>query len=266
MDLQLDDKSAFISGSTAGIGRAIAEKLAYEGAHIIINGRDSDGVTKAVEEIKATIPDATVDGIAAHLGDPTGCDHVIDKYPEVDIMINNVGIFEAIDFTAISDDRWQTLFDVNVMSGVRLSRHYLPKMMEAGWGRIQFISSESGINIPTEMIHYGMTKSAQLAISRGLAKLTKGADNDVTVNAILPGPTLSRGVRDFIGQMADNENMTEEEVRQMFFEQARPGSLIQRFATPAEVADTAVYYCSPKAKLTNGAAIRVEGGIVDTIT
>lgn len=266
MKLQLDDKTAFISGSTAGIGRAIAETLVGEGAKVTINGRDEHGLEQAVEEIQNLYPEAKVNGIAADLGDRTGCDQVIDALPEVDILINNVGIFEAVDFGDITDDRWQALFDVNVMSGVRLSRHYLPKMMAAGWGRIQFISSESGINIPTEMIHYGMTKSAQLAVSRGLARLTKGSDNDVTVNAILPGPTLSRGVRDFVAQMADNEDMSEEEVQNLFFEQARPGSLIQRFATPAEVADTAVYYCSPKAKLTNGAAIRVEGGIVDTIT
>lgn len=266
MDLQLQDKTAFVSGSTAGIGRAIAEKLIEEGASVIINGRDEHGVSQAVEEIQNWIPDADIHGLAADLSDQAGCDKVIQKLPEVDILINNVGIFEAVDFAEIPDDRWQTLFNVNVMSGVRLSRYYLPKMMESGWGRIQFISSESGINIPTEMIHYGMTKSAQLAISRGLAKLTKGSENDVTVNAILPGPTLSRGVRDFISQMANNENMTDEEVRELFFEQARPGSLIQQFAQPAEVADTAVFYCSPRASLTNGAAIRVEGGIVDTIT
>lgn len=263
MDLKLNNKTAFVSGSTAGIGYAIAKRLLNEGAAVVINGRKQAGVDKAVEELKAETGNARVSGIAADFSSSAEVDSLIAVLPAVDILINNTGIFEPKEFADIPDEDWFRFFEVNVMSGVRLSRHFFPKMIAKDWGRIIFISSESGVFIPSEMIHYGMTKTAQIAVARGLAELTKGTG--VTVNSILPGPTKSRGVGDFIQDLSKAGGETPEQVEADFFRNMRPTSLIQRFASIEEVADTTVYYASPLASATNGAAIRVEGGLVRSI-
>ncbi|OCX54644.1 oxidoreductase [Mucilaginibacter sp. PPCGB 2223] len=263
MNLELKNKTAFISGSTAGIGFAIAESLLREGASVIINGRTPASIDKAVAELKQVSNEADVRGIAADFSKPEEVYELIGKLPDVDILINNAGIFEPKAFTDIPDEDWFRFFDVNVMSGVRLSRHLLPKMLAKNWGRIIFISSESAVFIPDEMIHYGMTKTAQLAVSRGLAELTKGTG--VTVNSILPGPTRSRGVEGFIEDMAKSGNTSTTQVETDFFKNLRPTSLLQRFATVTEVANTVTYYVSPLASATNGAAIRVEGGLIRSI-
>lgn len=263
MDLQLKDKTAFVSGSTAGIGLAIVEVLLREGATVILNGRTPEAVEQAVEGLRAANPAARVSGIAADFGRAEDVARLMEALPEVDILVNNVGIFESKPFSEIPDEDWFRFFEVNVMSGVRLSRHLLPKMLSRNWGRIIFISSESAIFIPDEMIHYGMTKTAQLAISRGLAELTKGTA--VTVNAVLPGPTKSRGVGDFIESLARQEQVEVEEMEKIFFQNFRPSSLIQRFASPEEIAHTVAYLVSPLASATNGAAIRAEGGLVRSI-
>lgn len=262
MDLQLKDKTAFISGSTAGIGFATAKRLAIEGAQVIINGRSQQSVDEAVAELKQT-GNKNISGIVADFANVDDINRLISELPNIDILINNTGIFEPKPFTEIPDEDWFRFFDINVMSGVRLSRHFFPKMMEKNWGRIIFISSESGIMIPDEMIHYGMTKSAQLAVSSGLAQLTKGTN--VTVNSILPGPTKSRGVGQFLEDLAKADNKSIAEVETDFFKNMRPTSLIQRFAAVEEIADTIAYYVSPLASATNGAAIRVEGGLVRSI-
>lgn len=263
MDLKIEGKTAFVSGSTAGIGFAIAKRLLQEKAKVIINGRTKENVDKAVAELKQEVAGADVSGIAADFARVEEVNNLLAQLPEVDILVNNTGIFEPKPFAEIPDEDWFRFFDINVMSGIRLSRHYFPKMMEKNWGRIIFISSESGVFIPEEMIHYGMTKTAQIAVSRGLAELTKGTN--VTVNSILPGPTFSRGVGDFLKDLSKANNISVEQVEQNFFKDARPTSLIQRFASVEEVADTTVYYCSQLASATNGAAIRVEGGLVRSI-
>ena len=263
MDLQLNGKKAFVSGSTAGIGYAIAKRLLMEGAEVIINGRAAAGVEKAVEALKAEVAGAKVSGIAADFAKAEEVSNLIKTLPDVDILINNAGIFEPKAFEEILDEDWFRFFEVNVMSGVRLSRHIFPKLLQKNWGRIIFISSESAVFIPDEMIHYGMTKTAQLAISRGLAERTKGTG--VTVNAILPGPTRSKGVGTFIEDLSKAGNTTTDAVEEDFFKRLRPTSLIQRFASVEEVADTVAYYTSPLASATNGAAIRVEGGLVRSI-
>jgi len=263
MDLQLQDKTAFISGSTAGIGFATAHRLLQEGATVIINGRSQEGVDKAIDELKKLVVDANVSGIAADFSKVADIDALLKKLPEVDILINNAGIFEPKPFAEIPDEDWFRFFEINVMSGVRLSRHYFPLMLKKNWGRIIFISSESAVFIPEEMIHYGMTKTAQLAVSRGLAELTKGTN--VTVNSILPGPTKSQGVGTFIDDLAKANNSSAEEVEKDFFNTARPSSLIQRFASVDEVANMIVYTVSPLASATNGASIRVEGGLIRSI-
>lgn len=263
MDLKLSGKKALVSGSTAGIGYAIAERFLAEGASVIINGRTEEGVNKAISSLKASYPRGTVSGFAADLSKVEDVNRLLSELPEVDILINNAGIFEPKAFIDIPDEDWFRLFEINVMSGIRLSRFYLPKMITKNWGRIIFISSESGVFIPEEMIHYGMTKTAQLAVSRGLAELTKGTA--VTVNSILPGPTKSKGVIQFIEDLATSGGKTSDEVEKEFFQNMRPTSLIQRFASVEEVADTVVYYSSPLASATNGAAIRVEGGLVKSI-
>ncbi len=263
MDLQLKDKTAFISGSTAGIGFAIAKRLATEGATVIINGRTTEAVHNAVEALKSATGNAAISGIAADFYNLEEINNLLKQLPHIDILINNAGIFEPKPFAEIPDEDWFRFFDINVMSGIRLSRSIFPKMLEKNWGRIIFISSESAVSIPGEMIHYGMTKTAQLAISRGMAELTKGTG--VTVNSILPGPTKSRGIKDFIEEMAAASNSTAKEAEQNFFKDIRPASLIQRFASVEEVADTVAYYASPLASATNGAAIRVEGGILKSI-
>ena len=263
MDLKLADKKAFISGSTAGIGYAIAERFLKEGAEVIINGRSQESVDAAVQTLKSSTGNEKVSGVPADFSKVAEVNQLLEAIPEVDILINNAGIFEPKAFTEIPDEDWFRFFEINVMSGVRLARHYFPKMLEKNWGRIIFISSESGVFIPDEMIHYGMTKTAQISVSRGLAELTKGTN--VTVNTILPGPTKSRGVGDFIEDLANSNNSSVEGVEKEFFKTMRPTSLIQRFASVEEVADTVVYFSSPLASATNGAAIRAEGGLVKSI-
>jgi NAD(P)-dependent dehydrogenase (short-subunit alcohol dehydrogenase family) len=263
MDLQLNGKLALVSGSTAGIGYGIALALANEGARVVVNGRTQTRVDAAVEKLKASGSKGSVEGFAADLGTSAGFHHIIDKYPEVDILVNNLGIFEVKPFEQIADQDWFRFFEVNVMSGVRLSRHYLPRMQQRGWGRIVFISSESALQIPKEMIHYGMTKTAQLAIARGLAETTAGTG--VTVNSVLAGPTASEGVGGFIEEMAASRKISREEVEQEFFRNVRPSSLLRRFATVDEVAAMVAFVCSPVSAATNGAALRVDGGVVQAI-
>jgi NAD(P)-dependent dehydrogenase (short-subunit alcohol dehydrogenase family) len=263
MDLLLKDKTAFISGSTAGIGFAIARRLLKEGAVVIINGRKKESVDTAVEQLRSSIPNASVSGISADFSKLEEINRLLDLLPEVDILINNLGVFEPKAFAAISDPEWFGIFEVNVMSGIRLARHYFPKMLVKDWGRIIFISSESAVFIPEEMIHYGMTKTAQLAVSRGLAELTKGTN--VTVNTILPGPTRSKGAGEFLDGLARSGNISPSEVETNFFKKMRPSSLLQRFASIEEIADTVAYFSSPLASASNGAAIRVEGGLLKSI-
>jgi NAD(P)-dependent dehydrogenase (short-subunit alcohol dehydrogenase family) len=263
MDLKLKDKVVFVSGSTAGIGFAIAKRFLQEGAQVVINGRTKDSVDKAVEELRSLVQGAVVSGIPADFSKADEVSRLLGKLPEVDILINNAGIFEPKAFVDIPDEDWFRFFEVNVMSGIRLSRHYFPKMLQKNWGRIIFISSESAVFIPDEMIHYGMTKTAQIAVSRGLAELTKGTG--VTVNSILPGPTKSKGVGGFIEDLAKAGSKTTGEVEEDFFKNLRPTSLLQRFASVEEIADTVVYFSSPLASATNGASIRVEGGLIRSI-
>ena len=263
MDLKLEDKVVLVSGSTAGIGFAIAQRFLQEGAQVIINGRTKEGVDKAVEELKSTGYGSKISGIAADFSKSEDVNNLIEALPEVDILINNAGIFEPKPFIEIPDEDWFRFFEVNVMSGIRLSRHYFPKMLAKNWGRIIFISSESAVFIPDEMIHYGMTKTAQIAVSRGLAELTKGTQ--VTVNSILPGPTKSKGVGVFLEDLSKAGNKSIDEVEEDFFENMRPTSLLQRFASVQEIADTTVYFSSPLASATNGASIRVEGGLIRSI-
>ncbi len=258
MDLRLHDKTALVSGSTKGIGFAIARLLAAEGASVIINGRTEAAVADAVARIRADVPRARIDGYAADLATAEGAVNLARHLPSVDILVNNLGIFERKAFEDIDDAEWQRFFDVNVMSGVRLSRSYFPGMKRQNWGRIVFISSESGIQIPDNMVHDGMTKTAQLAISRGLAENCVGTG--VTVNAVLPGPTLSDGNKAAIARRAPGRPFPE--VEKEFFEKVRPTSLLKRYATPEEVATLVAYVVSPLASATNGAALRVEGGVV----
>lgn len=235
MNLQLKGKKAFVTGSTAGIGLAIADVLAREGASVIINGRTQARVNEAIEKIKKTTPDADISGVAADVSTAEGVKIATDFAPEVEILINNMGIFEPKPFAEITDDDWFRFFEANVMSGVRLSRFYFPKMIAANRGRIIFVSSESAVNIPSEMIHYGMTKTAQIAVARGLAETTVGTN--VTVNTILPGPTASEGVTTFVSQMAEQQKISREEMEKQFFETARPSSLLKRFIDPVEIAE-----------------------------
>src|SRR3984893_4535048 len=258
MDLELTGKIAFVSGSTAGIGLAIAQRLGLEGADIVINGRTEERVRIALAQVKKDVRNVDVRGIAADLGTAEGCAEVARQLPQVDILVNNVGIFEPKPFQEISDADWEKFFAVNVMSGVRLSRAYLPGMKERNWGRIVFISSESGLQIPAEMIHYGMTKTAQLAVSRGLAEVCAGTG--VTVNAVLPGPPRSAGVDEVVAQLSGGKPFAEFEKE--FFTSVRPTSLLKRFATTEEVASLVVYVGSPLSSATNGAALRVDGGTV----
>ena len=260
MDLQLRDKKAFISGSTAGIGYAIAEALAREGATVIVNGRTEKRVSDAVKKLSDA---GAVEGIAADLGSAEGVEKVVAKYPEVDILVNNVGIFEPKPFEEIGDAEWIHFFEVNVMSGVRLSQHYFPKMKRRGWGRVVFISSESALQIPAEMIHYGMTKTAQLAVARGMAETTVGTA--VTVNSVLAGPTASEGVGEFVDRLAASQKKSRKQLEEEFFRTARPTSLLHRFEEPAEVAAVVAFVCSPLAAAINGAAVRADGGVIRAI-
>lgn len=263
MDLQLAGKRALVTGSTAGIGFAIACELAREGAAVVLNGRDDARVQQAVQRLRVQVPQADVRGTAADVATAAGCDLLARVGAGVDILVNNFGIFDPRPFEAIDDGQWQRFFDANVMSGVRLARALLPAMQAAGWGRVVFINSESGINPPTEMIHYGMSKAAQLSVSRGLAQHCAGTG--VTVNAVLPGPTRTEGVAAFFAKLAAEQGVDLAQAERRFFAQARPTSLLRRFIDPSEVAALVAYVCSPRSAATNGAALRVEGGILSSI-
>jgi NAD(P)-dependent dehydrogenase (short-subunit alcohol dehydrogenase family) len=259
MDLKLNGRLALVTGSTAGIGYAIAHTLAREGARVIVNGRTQSAVDDAVDRIRSETG-GTASGFAADLSRADAAEEVVRRHPGISILVNNLGIFEAKAFEDIPDEDWQRFFDVNVLSGVRLARLVLPGMKRENWGRIVFISSESAVQIPSEMVHYGMTKTAQLAVSRGLAESVAGTG--ITVNSVLPGPTKSRGVGDFVEGMARSSAKSPAQVESEFFEHVRPTSLIKRFATPQEVASLVAYVTSPLASATTGAALRVDGGVV----
>lgn len=263
MDLKLGGRTALVTGSTAGIGFAIAKGLAAEGASVVVNGRSEASVGRAIERIRQAVPSAKVEGLNADAATAKGADALHGRWPHVDILVNNLGIFEPKPYFEIGDDEWLRFFDVNVLSGIRLARLYGKGMAERGWGRILFISSESAINIPREMIHYGVTKTAQIAVARGLA--IELAATGVTVNSLLPGPTRTEGVVDFIAKLAKESGKTVAAVEEEFFKTARPTSLLRRFADPDEVAAMAVYLCSERASATTGAAIRVDGGVVSSI-
>jgi NAD(P)-dependent dehydrogenase (short-subunit alcohol dehydrogenase family) len=263
MDLGLKEKHAVVSGSTAGIGFAIAATLAAEGAKVTVSGRTEARVNSAIAKIRQQVGTANVRGVAADLGTAAGVDSFLKQVPEADILINNLGIFEPKPFAEISDADWLRFFEVNVLSGVRLSRAYLPGMLQQNWGRIIFISSESAQNIPAEMIHYGMTKTAQVAIARGLAESVSGTG--VTVNSVLPGPTASEGVSVFVEQMAKQQGISMAEQEKQFFATVRPSSLLKRFETPAEIAAVVAFVASAQALTINGAAVRAEGGMLRSI-
>ena len=263
MIIDLKGKTALVSGSTAGIGYAIARGLAAAGAAVVINGRTEARVNEALKQLSKEVPAGKLTGAAADVSSAEGVHRLTERVPEVDILVNNMGIFEPKAFEDIPDADWFHFFEANVMSGIRLSRHYLPHMKHTNWGRIVFISSESGLNIPVEMIHYGMTKTAELAISRGLAESLAGTG--ITVNAVLPGPTRSEGAGQFFGKIAKDEGKSQDEVERNFIATHRPTSLIRRLATIEEVASMVVYVCSPQASATTGAALRVDGGVVRSI-
>ena len=263
MDLKLKGKTALVTGSTAGIGFGIARRLLQEGASVVINGRTETRINNALDQLRRAIPDCTVQGCAADFADADAVQHLLDEHVSIDILINNVGIFAPKSFAEITDEEWLHFFEVNVLSGVRLSRHYLPRMLDQNWGRIIFISSESGIQIPAEMVHYGTTKTAQLGVSRGLAQQTAGTN--VTVNTVIPGSTRSEGSEKFISDLAQERGLSKEDVEREFFEKIRPTSLLERFATIDEVATFVTYLASPLAAANNGAALRVDGGTVSTI-
>jgi NAD(P)-dependent dehydrogenase (short-subunit alcohol dehydrogenase family) len=265
MDLQLVGKRALVTGSTAGIGLATAAALYREGCSVVVNGRTRERVENAVRLVRGTPTTGSpeVSGVAADLGNAEGVAELIRQVPDVDILVNNVGIFEPKPFEQIPDGDWMRFFETNVMSGVRLTRHYLPGMRGRNWGRVVFVSSESAVQIPAEMVHYGMTKTAQLAVARGVAESVAGTG--VTVNSVLPGPTESEGVSRFVDDRARQRGVDRKVVEAEFFRTARPASLIRRFATVEEVADMTVYVCSPLASATNGAALRVDGGVVRAI-
>jgi NAD(P)-dependent dehydrogenase (short-subunit alcohol dehydrogenase family) len=263
MKIDLSNKTALVTGSTAGIGLAIARGLAGCGATVIVNGRSAEAVERAIADVRQAVPQAQVRGVAADLGTAEGFAALVAAEPRCDVLVNNVGIYGPQDFFETPDAQWQRFFDVNVMSGVRASRAYLPGMAERGWGRVVFIASESGLNIPADMIHYGFTKTANLSVSRGLAKRMAGTG--VTVNAVLPGPTLSEGVEAMLQKAAQKSGQSIEAVGTAFVKSQRASSIIQRMATVEEVAHLVVYTCSPQASATTGAALRVDGGVVDTI-
>ena len=263
MDLKLTGKIALITGSTAGIGFAIAKALANEGAHVYVNGRTQERVDAAMAAIRSHAAAAKVDGIAADFSGSAGAEAVIARLPAVDVLVNNVGIFEPKPFAEIPDADWYRFFEINVMSGVRLSRHYLAGMLKRNWGRILFISSESAVQIPPEMVHYGMTKTAQIAVARGIAESVAGTG--VTANSILAGPTESEGVVGFVEAMAKRENKSKAEIEKEFFKNVRPSSLLKRFATVNEVTAMATYLAGELSSATNGAALRVDGGVVRAI-
>ena len=263
MDLKLQNKTALVTGSTAGIGQEIARALAVEGARVIVTGRDQAKLDQAVESIRAS-GGKLVTGMLTDVTTAEGAAALVQAVPQVDILVNNLGIYESKPFAEISDADWMFYFDVNVLSGVRLARAYFPGMLERNWGRVIFISSETGLVPAPDMIHYAMTKTAQISIARGLAQLTKGTN--VTVNSVLPGPTRSEGIVGFLRSVASNPDAPAEEIEAEFFAKDRPASLIQRMIEPEEVASLVAYVASPLSAATNGAALRVEGGLVSTIT
>ncbi len=263
MNLQLQGQHALVTGSTAGIGFAIAKALAAEGATVTINGRSETSVGQALQRLQALLPEASLRGVAADAATAKGCEQLTAGGPPVDILVNNMGIFDPKPFDDIPDSDWMRFFETNVMSGVRLSRALLPGMKQRNRGRIVFISSESGICPPAEMVHYGMTKSAQLSVSRGLAETCAGTA--VTVNSVLPGPTLTEGAKDFFDKLAAQQGISFDEAAKAFFAHARPTSLLQRFIEPDEVAVMVAYVCSPLSAATNGAALRVDGGVVRSL-
>lgn len=260
MDLQLRGKRALVTGSTAGIGLAIAESLAREGAHVILNGRTDARVAEARKAILAAVPEATIEGVAADVGTQAGLDALLVRHPDVDVLINNAGIFTAKPLAELRTEDWVSMFTTNVVSGATLSQHHLPRMLARNEGRIVFISSESALQIPTEMIHYGISKSAQAALARGLAELTRGTA--VTVNTVLAGPTLSEGVSQFVSELAGQQGVGADVVQREFFSTMRPTSLLQRFATTEEIARVVTFIASPVASVISGAAVRAEGGLL----
>jgi|TARA_R110002050_G_scaffold280862_1_gene428001 NAD(P)-dependent dehydrogenase (short-subunit alcohol dehydrogenase family) len=262
MDLKIKNKTALITGSTQGIGFATALKLCEEGVNVIINGKDYKKLSTALQLLRDKFPSLTIEGYVADLKDNEGCNYLISQIPHLDILINNLGIFEPRNFEDISEKEWLHMFNVNVMSGVRLSQHYLSNMIEQNWGRIIFISSESAIQIPKEMIHYGMTKTAQISVSRGIAELTKGTN--VTSNSIIVGPSKSEGVMKFMGELGEQTNQSATEIEEDFFKNVRPSSLIKRFAEVEESANMIVYTASNLSSATNGALLRVDGGVVQS--
>ena len=259
MDLQLSGKTAFVSGSTQGIGYAIAESLLREGATVIVNGREPGRVQAAVGSLRAAVPGAVVSGLPADFEDPDQVEHLLAELGELDVLVNNVGRFEVGELTSFSDHDWHRYVELNLMSGVRLSRHVLPRMLERGWGRIVFISSESGVDVPAGMVPYGVTKAGMLALANGLAKLTRGTA--VTVNTILGGPTYSDGVADAVAEIARHQDLPTETLKAAIIGE-RQTSLLQRFLEPAEIAHLATYLASPLASATNGAAVRADGGVL----
>ncbi|MFT3694042.1 MAG: SDR family NAD(P)-dependent oxidoreductase [Kofleriaceae bacterium] len=263
MNLGLEHQKVLVTGSTAGIGLAAALAFAREKAHVVINGRSEERVRAAADSIKKTVPDAQLSGIAADVSTAAGIDRITSAHPDLDVLVNNAGVFAPAAFEDIPDAEWMRFFETNVMSGVRLARHYFPRMLKQNYGRILFVSSESAVQIPVEMIHYGTTKTAQLAVARGLAERTHGTG--VTVNSVLPGPTGSEGVGEFVRQLAAQRGITFEAMEQEFFASARPSSLLARFAHPDEIANMIVYLGSRAASATNGAAVRVDGGVVRSI-
>jgi NAD(P)-dependent dehydrogenase (short-subunit alcohol dehydrogenase family) len=263
MNFDLQGKKAVVSGSTAGIGFAVAKALALEGATVVLNGRSQDRVDAAVDRLRSSVDRGEVRGVAADLGTAEGCAKLIREVPDTDVLVNNVGIFEAKPFADIGDAEWLRFFEVNVLSGVRLSRAYLPGMLAKNWGRIVFVSSESALQIPVEMIHYGMTKTAQVSVARGLAEMTAGTA--VTVNSVLPGPTMSEGIGDFVSGLAKQEGKSAEDVERDFFKHARPSSLLKRFESPEEIAAIIAFVVSPRASAINGAAVRADGGVIRSI-
>ncbi|MGH8046139.1 MAG: SDR family NAD(P)-dependent oxidoreductase [Chthoniobacterales bacterium] len=263
MNLELDQKLALVTGSTAGIGLAIAQGFAAEGARVIINGRTAERVEAAIAEIRKANPEAKLERLVADLSQAAAAADTIARFPNVDILVNNLGMYGPKAFEEISDEDWNGIIETNFLSGMRLSRHYLPAMKKVGWGRILFISSESAVNIPSEMIHYGVTKTMQVALASGLAALTAGTA--VTVNSVLVGPTWSEGVEQFVRDISTQQGKPAKQVEAEFFKSVRPNSLLQRFETTAEVANTVVFLASPLASATNGAAVHVEGGVIRSI-
>ena len=263
MNLGLPGKLAVVTGSSAGIGYAIAEALAAEGARVIINGRTEQRVNAAVEKLSLGNRGAEFSGVAADLGTSSGVEKFVAEVPAADILVNNLGIFEVKPFQEIPDEDWQRFFEVNVLSGVRLSRHYLPNMLKKNWGRIIFISSESGQNIPTEMVHYGMTKTAQVSVARGIAQTVAGTG--VTSNSVLVGPTASEGAVNFMQSLARQQGKTMGEIEKEFFVSARPSSLMKRFETPEEIAAVVTFLAGTQSAVINGTAVRADGGVVSSI-